>query len=119
MSKYLPVIEFTTTFQDDTVKVTLEPIDRATFVKVLPTFQQAQRDQAADERFNKIYGTACEVLSTHMKSIVGLRDVNGAAIALETVLSKMYFSKLVSEIFMRLMAEATLEGKGPSSSEAS
>lgn len=118
MSKYLPVIEFTTTFQDDTVKVTLEPIDRATFIKVLPTFQAAQ-GASSEDRFNRVYGTACDVLTSNLKTIAGLRDANGNAVEINTVLSKIYFSKLVSEIFMHLMASATVEGKVQSLSEAS
>lgn len=111
MSKYVGMVVYETEFEGDHVRVELEPLTRQAFMEVYPKLRD-MGPRAASEGDLAILDTAVDVVSRHIKRMTGLRDAANNEISIEIMLGKVYFSKLISEIFAKLMESSALgEGK--------
>ena len=108
MSRYIPEIRYETTFEDDSVVVTMKPLTRASFVSILPSLENLRTDPENSEKAIAVYDVACNVLKVNLVSLEGLRDANGNAIEAEAFLNETYFMHLVTETFNKLIEGANL-----------
>jgi len=112
MSKYTPMVEFQTVFEEDTVTMKLKQLSRKTFLGWMPYFSKTDaKGNLSPEDTLLLVNEAADILTEHVVDFKGLRDVNGDAIALEIVVEEVYFIELVSLIVMRLI-EICQVGKG-------
>ncbi|HEX7012332.1 MAG TPA: hypothetical protein VF161_06290 [Steroidobacteraceae bacterium] len=125
MSAYLPQIEYTTKYENDDVSVKMTPLDRGSWLKLVPALETVRGAQSTEQTI-AVYETACQILEKHLESITGLRDRAGNAISKDVVLSHVYFVDLVNELFAKLVESSSVgkarsagsEGKSPESSTA-
>jgi hypothetical protein len=108
MSNYVPLIVYKTTFQDDEVTATMEPLSRGAFMAMQHEMEKARVVDDPHQKNMAVYVQAVSVLTVSLKKIDGLRDTNGNAVSMETVLDKVFFMQLVNELFGEMMARSTL-----------
>jgi len=112
MSKYTPTVRFETVFENDTVTMDLKQLSRKTFLGWMPYFSKTDEDgKLTPEDTLNLVNEAAEIIPSHVVDFKGLRDANGDAISLKTVVDEVYFIELVSQIVMRLI-EICQVGKG-------
>ena len=112
MSRYTPLVEFQTVFEDDIVKMQLDQLSREIFLGWMPYMSKVDKDgNLSIEDTLKLINDAADILPEHVKDFKGLKDANGDAVSIETIVDKVYFMPLVSEIVMRLI-EICQIGKG-------
>ena len=120
MSKYLSTLEFKTTFEGDEVRVTMKPLTRASFLKVLDVTAAHRLGLTPDQNAAKVrafYSLASEILEDHVVDVHGLRDAGGNSIGKEVVLRDTYFSELVTDAFNYLTEKGSVGKEMPLSSE--
>lgn len=117
MSKYSPLTRFETTFEDDTVTMNLKQLSRKTFLSWMPYLSKVERVEVDgeivarmdEESTMKLVNEAADILPQHVLDFRGLRDVDGNAVDLATVISEVYFLPLVSEIVSKLIDIAQVQ----------
>jgi len=119
MSGYIPSDHVTIKWQGDNITCEMEPITNADFAKLMPFYQQGEDGEMklrfTDQmEFSRVAG---EMLPTYVKNFKGVKDARGESVAFETVLEKMYFMPLKSELVARLFALSTVSGDDEKKSE--
>lgn len=112
MSNYIPSDTVTIEWQGDIITCEMEPVTNEDFAKLMPYFQENDNgdmvlrfEDKAD--FARISG---ELLPAYVTGFTGLTDARGNPVDFDTVLNKLYFVKLKSELVNRLFALSTPTG---------
>ncbi len=104
MSKYAPLVHFETEFENDVVTMDLDQLSRKTLLSWTPYMSEIDEDGKLNEEMTiKLVGEAAEILPEYVQNFSGLKDMDGNAIQIETVIEKIYFIELVSEMVMELI----------------
>jgi len=112
MSRYTPLVEFQTVFEEDTVTMELDQLTRKQFLSWMPYMSEVDDEgKLSTENTMKLVNEAADLIPEYVKNFKGLKDMDGVAITLETVVKKVYFMTLVSEIVMELIQNSQV-GKG-------
>lgn len=112
MSGYIPNDHVTIEWQGDTITCDMEPITNADFSKLMPFYHQGE-DGVMTLRFEEqmdFARVAGEMLPRYVTNFGGLKDARGNDVPFDTVLEKMYFMPLKSELVGRLFALSTVSG---------
>src|SRR5262245_52505154 len=103
MGKYVPEIQFSTTWDGDGITATMEPMSREDFMQLAAT---RGPDLTLDE--TRVMAAVEDILKRRLRTLVGVRDGNGNAVQKEEILNRIYFVALVSELFAALKEGSTL-----------
>ena len=112
--KYLPVIKFETEFEGEHIVVTMDPIDRETFLVVQADLFEARKHEDDTLRRMSVYAAGCKALERCLQTISGLTDAANVSVTKEVVLSKVFFTPLVLVCFHELLNKGSV-GKAQSS----
>ena len=113
MSNYTPLVSFKTEFEGDEVTMNLDQLSRETFMSWTPYMSLMDEDGKLDEVLTvKLIGEASTMLPIYVKDFRGLKDADGNAVSLDTVVEKVYFIQLVTEIVMQLIVISKVGQEG-------
>lgn len=118
MSNFTPLVEFSTQFDGDTVTMKLGRLKKKHMVRLLPKFLESIDDDNSTEseggfKLNilkmmqdetEIAELAAEFIGEYVHEFKGLKDADGNAISLETVVEQNYFQDLMSSILKELIS---------------
>lgn len=107
MSNFIPNLRFETEFEGDKVSVTLKPLTRATYMRMV-NINVETKDKSFTEKGAALIDSASEILHEHIVEVTGLRDANGDAVSVDTMLESIYFRELNLEIYGFLVEGSNL-----------
>jgi len=105
MSGFQRNFKYITTFDGDNVEFTLTGLSRKDVILLTPLFEKVSKN-ITDEEANNIANTFMDVAKPHVVSMVGLKDGEGNAIDVDTMLSEQYFFSLSGEVVNHLMEKS-------------
>jgi len=117
MSNYSPLVKFETEFEGDKITMQLDQLTREVFLGWSPYMNLMDEDGNLDQEMTlKLVNESASMIPQFVKDFRGLKDANGDAIPLQTVVDKVYFIEIVTVIIMKLI-EISRMGKGVEAEE--
>lgn len=112
MSDYLPRIRVDDIeFEGDTIAFDMESLERSDYIP-LTRNMEVQDDGSVKMSFTsqmEFTETTAKLLLKYVHDFSGLKDKNGNAVPLETVVSRMYFQDLAGEMVKRLFSASRMD----------
>lgn len=105
MSSYTPHVDLETEFQGDTVHVRMKRLQRKDMQRIIPymrTDEQTGEVKVTFEDHAALAELMGELLPGYVLEFSGLKDADGNAIGLATVLEEIYFSDLLQWMVYQL-----------------
>ena len=108
MSSFTPLVKFETTFENDTITMTLKRLKRKAMMSLTP-YLNADGDGKINEM--ELMNVSADMLPEHVVSFGGLKDAEGNSISIEAMCEEAYFISLQADIVSKLF-EITQLRKG-------
>jgi len=125
MSNFTPLVHQEFEFQGDIIKVTYSRLKRVDMLGVipymkklgevqgemvmvddLPTFPDAD-EEAQGEALREILDQLIDVLPDYVTSFKGLKDADGDAVEIKTVINEFYFLSLATQIAVQMISDSS------------
>ena len=108
MSSFTPLVKFETTFENDTITMSLKRLKRKAMMSLTP-YINADGSGKIDEL--ELMNVSADMLPDHVVDFKGLMDAEGNAITIEAMCEEAYFISLQGDIVSKLF-EITQLRKG-------
>ena len=105
MSSFTPLVKFETTFENDTITMSLKRLKRKAMMKLTPYLIANEESVSTKGKISEmeLMNVSADMLPEHVVNFKGLKDADGNEISLEAMCEEAFFIPLqagiISELF--------------------